>query len=471
MKITTALLTLFITSITLSLSSQCETWVGLPNEEDLTGQHSVYRGFVKNDDFAGAMEAWKTVYKAAPAADGNRDFHYMDGIKIYKDLLSKETDESKKAEHIATILRLYDEVIVCYQNRAIKLKAGTDEAYAERISDIYSRKSYDMYYEFRSSYDDTFEALRYAMEIGGEKAPYTVIVPFANITVYQFLKEQIDAETARTAHDDLVKLADLNVANGHEYAQYYTQAKEAALAEFKKIETMIFDCAYFKNQLMQDYEDNSDDPAYAKDLYNTLKRRGCEDEDEFMLKLKSQWESYASELNAQRQAEFEANNPALLARKAYDAGDFNGAISKYREALAAETDATKAAKYHFSIASTLFRKLNKYGEAVAEARKAADKDPNWGRPYILIGDIYAKAARGCGDSWNQSLAILAAYEKWSYAKSKDLNDSVSDDLDGKLGRYRAYFPTKDEGFMRGAKPGSQTSVGCWIGESVTIRYK
>ena len=356
-------------------------------------------------------------------------------------------------------------------NRAITIKAGTDEAYAARISDIYSRKSYDMYYEFLSPYDDTFEALRYAIDIGGTEAPYTVIVPYANITVYQFLKKQIDAETARQAHDDMIKLADLNIANGHQYANYYTQAKEAALGEFKKIEFQIFDCTYFKEQWTPDYEDNADDPLYARDLYNKLKRRGCEDSDEFLIKLKGQYETYAKEVNAARQAEFEANNPALLARKAYDAGDYNGAIAKYREAIAGESDNTKAAKYHFSIASTLFRKLNKFGDAKAEALKAAQKNPDWGRPYVLIGDIYAKAARGCGDSWNQSLAILAAYEKWSYSKSKTMNPSIASDVDKKLGRYRAYFPSKDEGFMRGAKPNSRASVGCWIGESVTIKYK
>jgi len=384
MKITTALLTLFITSITMSLSSQCETWVGSPNEDALTSQHSVYRSFIKGENYADAIGPWKEVYEAAPAADGKRDFHYMDGIKIYKHLLANETDEAKKKEHIATILRLYDEVIVCYQKRAITLKAGTDEAYAARVADIYSRKSYDMYYEFQSPYSETFEALQYALDIGGEQAPYTVIVPYANITVYQFLKEQIDAETARQAHDDMIKLADLNIANGHDYAAYYKQGKEAALGEFKKIELQIFDCAYFKEKWLPDYEDNSDDPYFAKDLYNKLKRQGCEDADEFLVKLKTQYETHVAAANAAKQAEFEANNPALLARKAYDAGDYAGAIAKYREAIAGESDGTKIAKYHFSIASTLFRKQNKFQAAVAEARKAAKSNPDWGRPYDLI---------------------------------------------------------------------------------------
>ncbi|MEL6389894.1 MAG: hypothetical protein AAFQ02_07005 [Bacteroidota bacterium] len=472
MKNTTLLFTLFLSIITTALFGQCETWAGHAQEDYLTGQHSVYRGFVKNNNLTAAFDPWKEVYEAAPAADGKRDFHYTDGIKIYKDILANETDEAKKKEHIATILRLYDEAIECYQTRAITIKKNTDEAYAAKIADLYSRKSYDMYYEFRSPYNETMESLAYAFEIGGLQSPYTVIVPYANITVYQFLKEQIDAETARQAHDEMIKLADANIEGEHQYADYYKQAKEAALAEFKKIEYQIFDCEYFKNEWMPDYEDNADDALFAKDLYNKLRARGCDgDNDPFLQKLKTQYETYAAQVNAQRQAEFEANNPGILARKAYEAGDFDGAVAKYRTAIEGESDGAKQAKYHFSIASILFRKQNKYSAARSEALKAAEKDPSWGRPYVLIGDIYSKAARGCGDSWNQSLAILAAYDKWSYAKSKNLNSSISSDVDSKLSRYRQYFPTKDEGFMRGAKPNSKAKVGCWIGETVTVRYR
>lgn len=471
MKFKSALLFVLIASINQYSFAQCETWVGSPDEDHLTNQHSVYRGFIKTNNFADAIGPWKEVYEKAPAADGNRDFHYLDGIKIYKDLYSKATDEAKKEEYVDNILRLYDEVIECYQNRSIKLKNGTDEKYAAKVADLYARKSYDMYYEFRSPYSETFTALQYALEIGGLNAPYTIVVPYGNITVYQFQKDQISKEEARQAHDEMLKVADHNIANGHQFAQYYKDARANVVAEFKKIEYQIFDCEYFKSQWKPDYEDNRDDPSYAKDLYNRLRARGCEDSDPFMDELKTKWEEYATAENERRRAEFEANNPGIQARKAYEAGDFDGAIAKYREAIAKEQDADEKAKYHFSVASILFRKLNKYSQARSEALKAAELRPEWGRPYVLIGDIYSKSARGCGDSWNQSLAVIAAYDKWAYAKTKELNESVLEDVDNKLSRYRQYFPPQDEGFMRGIQENSRQSVGCWIGESVAVRYR
>ena len=471
MKFTTALLAVLFTCFSQMSFAQCETWVGAANEDHLTNQHSVYRGFIKTNNFQDAMEPWREVYEAAPAADGMRDFHYTDGIKIYKYLLGQESDESKKVEHVAQILKLYDEAIQCYQNRVIKMKNGTDEKYAAKIADLYSRKSYDMYYEFRSPYSETFESLQYALEIGGLESPYTIVVPYANITVYQFLKEQISKEDARLAHDEMLKVCDHNISSGHQYAQYYKDARANVVAEFKKIEYQIFDCEYFKNEWRPDYEDNRDDPSYAKDLYNRLRARGCEDGDPFLDELRIKWEEYATAENERRRAEFEANNPGIQARKAYEAGDFAGAIEKYQEAIAKVEEPAEQAKYHFSIASILFRKQNKYSQARSEALKAAKLRPEWGRPYVLIGDIYSKSARGCGDSWNQSLAVLAAYDKWAFAKSKELNPSVLEDVDDKLGRYRRYFPLQDDGFMRGIKAGTTQKVGCWIGESVKVRYR
>ncbi len=181
------------------------------------------------------------------------------------------------------------------------------------------------------------------------------------------------------------------------------------------------------------------------------------------------YESWAAQENAQRQAEFEANNPGVAAKKLYDAGDYQGAINKYKEAIANEPDASKQAGYQFSMASILFRKLKKYSEARSNAREAAKKRPGWGRPYMLIGDMYGQSARNCGDSWNQRLAILAAVEKYNYAKSID--PEVAQEAGERVSKYRASMPDQSEGFMRGVKAGQTAKVGCWIGETVKVRYK
>jgi tetratricopeptide (TPR) repeat protein len=218
------------------------------------------------------------------------------------------------------------------------------------------------------------------------------------------------------------------------------------------------------------YNEKPDDPDVVKYVYNKLIQEGCAKEDAFLVKLQSTYETYAAEENERIQAEFEANNPGVLANRLYKDGDFEGAAIKYREALQQEEDPDKRAQYYFNIASIEFRGLSKWQEARSNALKAAELRSNWGQPYMLIGDIYAQAAKSCGgDAWGQRIVILAALDKYIYARSID--SSVSEDANRKIGIYNGNRPSKDDAFMRGHKEGDVLSTGCWIGEQTKLRVQ
>ena len=466
-----SLLVTIITFAYVSVNAQCATWIGSSDQNDAENAHSIYRAAMKTNDFEISFENWEKAYNIAPAADGNRDFHFTDGIKLYKQLLKKETDAEKKKEYIAAIIRLYDEASACYEAKGIKLKCdGQETCYTDKLGYLAGRKGFDMYYELNSAYGPNIVELEKSIELGGNNTEYIVFEPLANMVIYNFQKGKADAERARAVHKTLNDIADHNVANNERYGNYYQTTIDRVNSAYRQIEREIFDCDYFINQLQPKYDADPDNIEIVKDVYNELKRRGCEDSVPIMAEMKVKYEVWAEKVNAEKQAEFEANNPAMMANKKYKEGDFQGALDKYDEAIAGETDPEKLSSYYFSKASILFRKMDKYNEARSTARKAAEMKEGWGRPYMLIGDMYGSTARSCGDSWNQRLAILAAMEKYSYAKSID--PEVADDANDRLGKYRASMPAQDEGFMRGVKEGTKESLsGCWIGESVTVRYR
>ncbi len=446
--------------------SQCESWVGSPNETEASDAHVIYRTAFKAKDYKGAFESWEKAYTLAPAADGKRSSHYLDGIEIYKSFLKEESDDAKKAEYKEKIIKLYDEAIQCYESGAISLKCGTDECLQEKVGQILGRKGYDMYYFVNSKYSANLKALEDGVAKTGAKSEYSVMMPYAAIAVSQFKSGKIDAEKARSIHAIIQEIGETGKSD-ERLGSYYEDALKNANASFKEIERDIFDCDYFKAKWEPAYRQDPS-PQKAKDFYNQLKLEGCEDADPLMTELKKAYESWASGVNAQRKAEYEANNPSILANKAYKAGNYDEAVSKYREALNGETDVNKKAGYHNSIASILFRKMEKFGEARKEARKALELRPGWGKPLMMIGDMYATGARKCGDSWNQRLAVLAAIDKYKQAK----NDAeFASEASSKIAKYRSSLPEKAEGHMRGVKPGATETVGCWIGERVTVRFK
>lgn len=463
---------LFALVVFLPLSNaQFETWVGSEFEEDATDAHSIYRQALKAEDWAVAFQNWQKAYELAPAADGKRDYHYIDGVKLYLHKYKNEANEAKKAEYVENINRLYDEAIQAYEKRVIQPSSCGDnqECYDQKIGYVLSKKGFNMYYTLNVPYSENLAVYKEAIKMAGNDLEYTAFDPVFSMLTYQFQKGLVTKDEVLDYYRQLEEIADYNIANNSRLGSYYDQAWKAAKVKLAPIEGDIFDCEYFKPIYKEMYEDNPEDYEQLKNLVGLLKKRGCDPNDPLLVKLETKWTKYAEEQNAQLLAEFEANNPSFVAKKLYDEGDYRGAIAKYDEALAAETDDEKKASYLFSKASIQFRKLKQYSTARSTAYEAAKLRPGWGRPYMLIGDMYGSSARSCGDAWNQRLAIIAAIDKYSYARSID--SEVADEAGERIRKYQDSLPDLADGHMRGVKAGAKEKVGCWIGETVTVRFK
>jgi len=453
--------------VEIPLNAQCKNWINSPQKDDAEAAHSIYRQALKMGDQALAYEQWKIAYDIAPTADGNRDFHFTDGIKLFKEKL--KNDEANKEAHMQKILELYNQCSVCYLQKAIKLRnCNSEDCYKSKAGYVLGRAAFDMYYEFRSPYEDIYEMLKRSVELSDLNSEYIVLNPFIDILVYLFTNEKIDKLEVRKHHGKLVEIAEYNIANNATYSQYYDQAKQAMDQSFSRIESHVYDCEYFKEKLLPQYEADPENGELVRDIFNKLLQQGCDKEDPIMLELKEKYEKYATEVNAKLKEEFLKNNPAAHAKQLYDAGDYNTAITKFKEAIEIEENDTLKADYYFSLASIEGRKLNRYESARANARRAVQLKSNWGQPYMLIGDLYAKTSRNCGDAWTQRLAILAAIDKYAYARSID--PTSAQEANKRIARYSDSKPDKGEGHMRGFHEGQKMKVGCWIGETVSLRF-
>jgi tetratricopeptide (TPR) repeat protein len=459
---------LVIVAVNISYS-QCETWVGKPTQTDAENAHSIYRQALKAKDYPTAFENWQTAYKLAPAADGKRDYHYTDGVVLYKDLLTKTTEDKVKTEYHNKIIQLYDQAIACYTSKAITTKNATDEEMKWRIGYLYGRKAADMFYIINAPYEDVLVALDKTIEYSGDKTEYTIFDPYARIVVYEFKEKRFPKEKAVSIYKRMQEIAEYNISNNEKLSEGYQQAKANMEGTFSEIEKDIFDCAYFKEKLIPEYEENKEDAQTLKRVLATLKSQGCANDDHDIIRLDAEWKKYATTENARLQAEFEANNPAAGAKAAYDAGRYQEAITKYRQAIESATDNDTKATMMFAVASIEFRKLNLYSQARSTAYSAAKLKSGYGRPYLLIGDMYAKTARSCGDAFNQRLCILAAMDKYNQAKS--VEPSIAEEANDKLSHFYGSVPDKSEAFMRGYSEGQSLNCGCWIGESVRLRVK
>ena len=438
---------------------QCETWLKSPQKDALEEAHVLYRQFMKTEEYDKAFPYWEKAYKGAPAADGQRSMHFTDGRKIHLDKFKKATDEAQKKEYAAIALRLFDEQAQCYPD---------EKATAMGL------KAYEMFYTINSPYPDTKKACEEAVKAGGNNTSYVVFQPYTSIAVWQFQNKQMTAEEARNIYIKLNEVADNGIANNAKLSSAFQQAKEAMNASFAQIENEIFDCNFFKSKLEPDYRAHPENTEVIKFVYNKLKQQGCGDEDPLVSELKGRYEEIIAAENAVKMAAYYEENPGDYGIALFKEGKYNEALTKFEQGITKEKagagDNEKLANYYFYLASVEFRQFNRYSAAREDARAAAKYKPGWGQPYMLIGDMYASTSSSCGnDAFDATLAVLAAIDKYSYAKSID-ND-VAGEANNKIGRYSAYYPSKEEAFMRKINEGESVTVPCWIGETVRIRLK
>ena len=462
------ILIVLATAFTVDLAfAQCGTWKDSPQKEEAENAHVLYRGFLKGkqvadlekldaESFNIALENWQKVYELAPAADGNRPSHYSDGRKIYKVLAKKETDAAKQKEYNDQILGLYDAQMVCYKN----------EAY------LWGRKAFDMFYMPGYGYSTTtLDAFKKAIDLGGNSTEYLVMDPLGQLIKYLYTAKKMPKEDVITTYKAVETIAEHNIENNAKYSAYYKSGFANFKNHLKEIEGEVFDCAYFKEKLLPQFKENPEDLEVLKYVYVTLTQQGCDPEDPDLAEVKSKYETVAAEINAKLEIERRANNPCYDATQLQKEEKYEEAMARYQECLSSseDMDAEAKAQVLYSMAFIQTWQFGQYAKARENARKAASLKPGWGKPFILIGDMYGKTSRQCGGDWDNRMAVLAAIDKYAYAKSID--PEVAADANKRIGQYSGAKPEKQEGFMRGIKEGQAVKVGCWIGETVKVRFK
>ena len=461
-KLTIALA--LLVGVTSIATAQCETWTNSPRKEEAENAHVVYRPYLKDkteadvealgqEDFDIAFNNWKLAYELAPAADGQRPTHYIDGVLLYKALRKKTSDDAQKKEYSDIIMRLYDEHMQCYPDDA---------------NFILGRKAFDMFYSHGYGYTlESLETIKAAMDANGDDSEYILLDPLGQLLNYLYTSEQIDKETVQVLYEQAVGFAEHNIEGDHAYKEYYESGLANMNAKIDEIASEIFDCAYFKKSLLPEYLKKPDNYEVVDYIWQKMIDQGCDENDPELADLRASYETLYAALQDSLENERRKVDPCFDGIKLQEEKRYSEALARYQECLETNEDPEVRAQILYSMAFIQTWEMGQYGSALRNAREAASLKSGWGRPYILIGDTYAKMSRSC-DDWNQRLAIIAVIDKYSYARSID--PSVADDASRRIGSYTGALPARQDGFMRGVTAGQSVSVSC-IGETVKVRFK
>jgi tetratricopeptide (TPR) repeat protein len=451
-----AVLTALLVFATSAVWAQCTNWNEIDNKSEAEDAHVIYRPYLKDktvaelqelsaSDFELAFTNWKKAYSLAPAADGGRPTHYIDGILLYQAKSAMTEDTEEKAAYAQRVMMLYDQYLECYPKDS-KLILG--------------RKAFDMFYSYGYGYTlETLEAIQKAMDAAGDDTEYILLDPLGQTLVYLYTTEQIDKETVQTMYQQAKDIAEHNIENDHPYKDYYQSGKDNMDAKLAEIAKEVFDCSYFVEEYRPIYEENKEDWETVNYIWQTLLKQGCDENAAEIADIKLTYETL-KEIEMRK-------NPCVDGLRLQQEGKYDEALARYQECVETTEDVDVKAQILYSMASILTWQKGQYGSANAKLREALSIKDGWGKPYMLMGDIIAKRSQAC-DDWNRRLAAIAAIDKYSYARSID--SSVSEDASSRIGRLSGSLPSTEDIFSRGLTKGSTVTVSC-IGETVKLRTR
>jgi len=164
-------------------------------------------------------------------------------------------------------------------------------------------------------------------------------------------------------------------------------------------------------------------------------------------------------------AEPSADAYIFYAKVLEDRGKTTEALEYRNKAIDLETDTYKKSEYLYRIAYTLKNKSK--SQSRKYAYRALKVRPSMGKAYLLIANLYASSANGCGtDEFTKRMTFVAARNKAVQARNVD--PSLSSRAKKYIKSYNASAPSKKLIFTLGKTSGASHKVGCWIGETVKI---
>jgi tetratricopeptide (TPR) repeat protein len=413
------------------LKNKCEQKWG-PDSVKTIQNISVYREFFKQKNYEAAMEPWRYVYNNAPCA---REQTHLDGVAMYKAMIAKEKDPKRKALLVDTIFAIYD---------------TRSDNFPENAGSITGRKAIDMLNYRPEPNSLVLSTFKRSVKLGGNNTEYFVISYYFKVALKEFAAGNINKEQVIEIYESLDKIIQANM--GGNLSDKYAEAKQSIDADLAG--NIIKDCDEIIALFDAKYKADPNNKELRDLLFSLLLSKGCTGKDIFVQVAEAKYKETPT-----------ATLALVLGRKYRDSDAAQSA--KYYEAAIsqAENDSVKA-QYTFELAG-MYSANNQFSKARTTALEAARLQPKWGKPYIFIGDLYASSSRQCGSGIESQSVFWAAVDKYQYARSID--PSVADEANKKIGQYAGYFPRSEDLFFNNIAKGSSYKVGCWIGETTTVR--
>ncbi len=401
---------------------------------------SLFREYVKQNNYDLAKEPWKIVYAECPKAT---KYIYIDGIRMLEIDIKKTNDEIQKEVLIDSMMNIYDQRIKYYGQKGYVLgNKGVNFIKYSKSSVENMQKGYDF--------------LKESITIEKHKSGPAQLLTFMQASNSLFKAQAIEAGEVVADFGMIVEITDLVIKSGTNRAPNMKMVKASVENIFE--ESGAANCDDLVPFYATKYAETPEDIEFLRKATDLLRSTKCTDSDLFF--------NMAEKLNSIEPSALLAKELAKINNQKENLED---AARYYKQAIEMQSDNIEKANYYLELGDVT-RRLGNYSQARTYALNSIELNPENGYPYLLIGNIYAASSKSCSeDNFEQKAVYWAAVDK--FAKAKSIDPELAVDANKFIEAYRPHFPDTETIFFYGLKVGDTYTVECWINEKTTVRSR
>ena len=451
---------LFLILFTSPLFSQ------LSSDECLE-QLSIFAESAKIKNYQAAYEPWKTVLDNCPKLSLAT---YQYGEIILKDFIKKSESEENKSKYLNDLLSLYDQWAENFPERK-----GI-----RQIGKIYSSKGQAMLDNGIKDKELIYDTFEYAFQNDPTSFTNPKSLAYYFQTGYDLYKagSKINLETLFEKYEELTEKFELlktNISKNIDIIlnkeesgtpltsrevrnkKIYNTNSNAVSAYLQLIDQLIAKeatCDILIPLYSENFEENKNNPLWIRRAAGRLDGKDCSDDPLFV--------TLVEQLHSLEPSADSAYYLGILNDKQ---GNSEGALKYYQESVSLQTDNYKKANILYKIA-VKFKNAGRRVSARNYAEQALSFQPSLGRAYLLIANMYADSANGCGDTQFNKRAVfwLAAQ---TAVKAGRVDASLKKISDRTAAAFNGRAPSKTDIFTEGNQ-GTNITFSCWIKRSVKV---
>jgi tetratricopeptide (TPR) repeat protein len=418
------------------------------------GNLSLFHEYARQKNYKDAIEPWTICYNECPAAS---IYIYTEGESIIEWQISKAQSKEDRDQLVQSLMQLYDQRIKYY---------GDHRKYPEEY--ILGKKALSYYKYYGKTLDGQRETVNQLEgAIDGLMKKFTsstasmllnCINTYSSLTFSLYARNEITSETLLNRYEYVQNKLDAIHKATTKYDDTVNKLRDLAEENFAK--SGAADCQTLDNMFSVKLDEVKDNKEELEKIIMLFDKSGCTDSETYFKAAELEFKIEPSALGAVALARMYIN-PAHE--------DIDKAMGYLQQAVSLEKDNDKKADYLYLMANIEFTKKKDYPKARSFALKAIAARPNWGDPYILIGQMYAASAQaqqlGSKDIENKA-GYWAAVDK--FKKAKQVDPSSADEANRYIKIYSQYFPLTEDIFMQeGFELNKPYRVGGWINETTT----